>query len=111
MALGEDYNILVMSRIREEATQHKSTSEAVKRAIGVTGSTVTSAGLILAGTFAILGFAGGNEQIQQIRLRCRLRYSTRHLLCSYPAGTLNCSAAWSLELVAIQVISQGNQLT
>ncbi len=66
MALGEDYNILVMSRIREEAHGHASLREAVARAVGVTGGTVTSAGLILAGTFAVLGVSGGNAQIEQI---------------------------------------------
>jgi RND superfamily putative drug exporter len=68
MALGEDYNILVMSRIREEAHNHEhdSTEQAVARAVGVTGTTVTSAGLILAGTFGVLGLVGGNQQIQQI---------------------------------------------
>jgi putative drug exporter of the RND superfamily len=52
LALGEDYNILVMSRIREEAA-HIELREAVVRAVGATGSTVTSAGLVLAGTFAV----------------------------------------------------------
>ncbi len=66
MALGEDYNILVMSRIREEAHGNKSLSAAVTKAVGITGTTVTSAGLILAGTFAVLGLVGGNEQVQQI---------------------------------------------
>lgn len=66
MALGEDYNILVMSRIREEAHNSKSLFAAVTKAMGVTGTTVTSAGLILAGTFTILGLVGGNEQVQQI---------------------------------------------
>ena len=50
LALGEDYNILVMTRIREEAGA-VSLREAVTRALGRTGSTVTSAGLVLAGTF------------------------------------------------------------
>jgi len=66
MALGEDYNILVMSRIREEAHMHKTMGEAVTKAIGISGTTVTSAGLILAGTFGVLGLVGGNGQIQQI---------------------------------------------
>jgi RND superfamily putative drug exporter len=42
----------------------------VRRAIGATGTTVTTAGLILGGTFAVLAFAGGGasggSQIQQI---------------------------------------------
>ncbi len=67
MALGEDYNILVMSRIREEAHGNISLKEAVTNAIGFTGGTITSAGLILAGTFAALGVAGqGNPQVQQV---------------------------------------------
>jgi len=64
MALGEDYNILVMSRIREEAhTLHL--PDAVRRAVQRTGTTVTSAGLILAGTFFVLTVAGG-RQVQEI---------------------------------------------
>lgn len=66
MALGEDYNILVMSRIREEAHHEKTLFKAVTKAVGVTGTTVTSAGLILAGTFTILGLVGGSQQVEQI---------------------------------------------
>jgi RND superfamily putative drug exporter len=58
LALGEDYNILVMTRIREEAHRY-SLREAVTRAVGVTGTTVTSAGLVLAGTFAMFAVIGG----------------------------------------------------
>ena len=69
MALGSDYNVLVMTRIREES-HHLRTGEAVRKAIGATGTTVTTAGLILGGTFAVLAFAGGGasggSQIQQI---------------------------------------------
>ncbi len=52
LALGEDYNILVMTRIREEA-RDTSLRQAVTRALERTGSTVTSAGLVLAGTFGV----------------------------------------------------------
>jgi RND superfamily putative drug exporter len=68
MALGSDYNILIMSRIREEAHELPLRG-AVARAIGRTGSTITTAGVILAGTFAVLAVAGGSSgggQIQQI---------------------------------------------
>jgi RND superfamily putative drug exporter len=58
LALGEDYNILVMTRIREEA-HRMPLREAVSRALGVTGTTVTSAGLVLAGTFAVFAVVGG----------------------------------------------------
>jgi putative drug exporter of the RND superfamily len=57
LALGEDYNILVMTRIREEA-RDTPLREAVRHAVGVTGSTVTSAGLVLAGTFAVFAVVG-----------------------------------------------------
>lgn len=66
MALGQDYNILVMSRIREEARKEPSLKLAVTKAIGITGTTITSAGLILAGTFTVFGLTGGNEQFRQI---------------------------------------------
>jgi putative drug exporter of the RND superfamily len=52
LALGEDYNILVMTRIREEAGGMP-LRQAVTRALERTGSTVTSAGLVLAGTFGV----------------------------------------------------------
>ncbi len=60
LALGEDYNILVMSRIREEA-HHLPLREAVSRALGATGTTVTSAGLVLAGTFSVFAVVGGRQ--------------------------------------------------
>jgi RND superfamily putative drug exporter len=69
LALGEDYNILVMTRIREEAAR-RPLREAVVRAVGTTGPTVTSAGLVLAGTFVVLAVVGGsgpgNSQVRQI---------------------------------------------
>jgi len=64
MALGSDYNILVMMRIREEAHDGP-LPEAVARAVAATGGTVTSAGMILAGTFGVLTISGSG-QIQQI---------------------------------------------
>ena len=65
MALGEDYNILLMSRIREEA-HHAELRQALTWAIGRTGGTITSAGLILAGTFTVLALAGNNDQARQL---------------------------------------------
>jgi len=64
LALGEDYNILVMSRIREEA-HRLPLPEAVSRALNVTGTTVTSAGLVLAGTFGVLAIVGSGSAGQQ----------------------------------------------
>jgi RND superfamily putative drug exporter len=58
LALGEDYNILVMTRIREEA-RALPLRWAVVKAIARTGPTVTSAGIILGGTFAVFAIVGG----------------------------------------------------
>jgi putative drug exporter of the RND superfamily len=67
LALGEDYNILVMTRIREEA-HRLPLPEAVSRALSVTGTTVTSAGLVLAGTFGVLAIVGsGSGGAQNVR--------------------------------------------
>jgi putative drug exporter of the RND superfamily len=66
MALGEDYNILVMSRIREETGNRPGFRDALSHAMGVTGGTITSAGIILGGTFVVLAVAGGNSQAQEI---------------------------------------------
>jgi RND superfamily putative drug exporter len=64
LALGEDYNILVMTRIREEA-HRLPLPEAVSQALNVTGTTVTSAGLVLAGTFGVLAIVGSGSAGQQ----------------------------------------------
>jgi RND superfamily putative drug exporter len=67
LALGEDYNILMMTRIREESRRFP-LREAVTRALSATGSTITSAGLVLAGTFLVLTLvAGGGSGGSQIR--------------------------------------------
>lgn len=53
VALGIDYNIFLMTRVREEALVH-GTREGIKRGLAVTGGVITSAGLVLAATFAAL---------------------------------------------------------
>jgi len=60
LALGEDYNILVMTRIREEAGRVP-LRQAVRSALERTGSTVTSAGLVLAGTFGVFALVVGSQ--------------------------------------------------
>ena len=54
VALGVDYNIFLMARVREEAVRH-GTREGMLRGLAVTGGVITSAGIVLAGTFAVLG--------------------------------------------------------
>jgi putative drug exporter of the RND superfamily len=53
VALGIDYTIFLMARVREESRRH-GTREGMLRALSVTGPVITSAGIILAGTFAVL---------------------------------------------------------
>jgi RND superfamily putative drug exporter len=54
VALGIDYNIFLTTRIREEAG-HQGTRAGVVSGLATTGAVITSAGLVLAGTFAALG--------------------------------------------------------
>ncbi|WP_137872238.1 MMPL family transporter [Rhodococcus sp. Q] len=54
VALGIDYNIFLMTRVREEAQRH-GTRSGVLRGLAVTGGVITSAGIVLAATFAVLG--------------------------------------------------------
>ncbi|MFD3610716.1 MMPL family transporter [Streptomyces atroolivaceus] len=54
VALGIDYNIFLATRIREEAL-HQGTRAGVVTGLAATGAVITSAGLVLAGTFAALG--------------------------------------------------------
>jgi len=54
VALGIDYNIFLMTRVREEA-RHGSTRAATLKGLAVTGGVITSAGVVLAATFSALG--------------------------------------------------------
>jgi putative drug exporter of the RND superfamily len=53
VALGVDYNIFLMARVREEAMRH-GTRHGMLRGLAVTGAVITSAGVVLAGTFSVL---------------------------------------------------------
>jgi putative drug exporter of the RND superfamily len=53
VALGIDYNIFLMARVREEA-QSMPTKQAMLKGLAVTGGVITSAGIVLAGTFSVL---------------------------------------------------------
>jgi len=58
VALGTDYNILMMARLREEAKEGKSPREAAALAVRHTGPTIAAAGVILAGSLGALMLAG-----------------------------------------------------
>jgi RND superfamily putative drug exporter len=53
VALGVDYNIFLIARAREETLRH-GTEKGILRALAVTGGVITSAGIVLAGTFSVL---------------------------------------------------------
>ena len=53
VALGIDYNIFLMTRVREESKLH-GTREGIVRGLGLTGGVITSAGIVLAATFSAL---------------------------------------------------------
>jgi RND superfamily putative drug exporter len=53
VALGVDYNIFLVARAREETEKHGS-EQGILRALAVTGGVITSAGIVLAGTFSVL---------------------------------------------------------
>ena len=57
VAIGTDYNILMIARLREEAREGKEPREAAAIGVEHAGPTVAAAGLILAGTFAVLMLA------------------------------------------------------
>ena len=65
VALGTDYNILMIARLREEAREGKDPHEAAAQAVRHAGPTIASAGLILAGSFATF-MLGGNALITSL---------------------------------------------
>jgi RND superfamily putative drug exporter len=63
VAVGEDYNILLISRALHERKRFGA-RKGMRRALARTGGTITSCGLIMAGTFATLMLAGLNTLVQ-----------------------------------------------
>jgi RND superfamily putative drug exporter len=62
VALGTDYNILMIARLREEAREGRNPHDAAAEAVKHAGPTIAAAGLILAGTFGTF-MLGGNSFI------------------------------------------------
>jgi RND superfamily putative drug exporter len=63
VAVGEDYNIFLLSRAMQEKKKYGG-REGLRRGLAHTGGTITSCGLIMAGTFATLMLAGLNTLVQ-----------------------------------------------
>jgi RND superfamily putative drug exporter len=63
VAVGEDYNILLITRTLEERKRYGAV-EGTRRALARTGGTITSCGLIMAGTFAALMLGGLSTLVQ-----------------------------------------------
>jgi RND superfamily putative drug exporter len=63
VAVGEDYNILLITRVLQEGQLH-GLIEGTRRALAQTGGTITSCGLIMAGTFATLMLGGLGTLVQ-----------------------------------------------
>ncbi|SCE78130.1 MMPL family transporter [Micromonospora mirobrigensis] len=65
VALGIDYSIFLMTRVKEEYRNGRQpTREAVRKALASTGSVITSCGIILAGTFTPLLFSGIKSYVE-----------------------------------------------
>ncbi len=103
MALGEDYNILVMTRIREEAYQLP-LRKAVAMAAHHTGTTVTSAGLILAATFGVARPDRRHHPDQGARRGDCARRAAGHVPGPDADGPGDRGAVRPLQLVAVQAV-------
>jgi RND superfamily putative drug exporter len=65
VAIGTDYNILMVARLREEIARGRSPQEAVRLAVTQSAPTIGAAAVILAGTFGVLMLAA-NSMLQQL---------------------------------------------
>ncbi|MGP3942336.1 MULTISPECIES: MMPL family transporter [Streptomyces] len=65
VAIGTDYNILMVARLREEVRKGKTPAEAARLAVAQSAPTIGSAAIILAGTFGVLMLAS-NSMLQQM---------------------------------------------
>ena len=84
VALGSDYNIFITTRIRGEAMA-RGLRDGTVTALSATGGVLTSAGIILAGTFLILLFAAG-EGPRRDQHRRGARRAHRHVPGAHRAG-------------------------
>jgi RND superfamily putative drug exporter len=76
VALGIDYNIFLMTRVREEAIRRDARHGAII-GLAATGGVITSAGFVLAGTFAVLATIP-STQLTEIGFAVAVRHPARH---------------------------------
>ena len=100
VALGVDYNIFLMDRVREEAA-HIGTRRGTLRALVATGPVITSAGVILAGTFAVLAMLPV-DVLLDARLHRRLRGVRGHVHRALDARAGDHHPGRRQELVAVE---------
>jgi RND superfamily putative drug exporter len=65
VAIGTDYNILLVARLREEIRRGRTPAEATRLAVSQSAPTISAAAVILAGTFGVLMLAD-NSMLQQM---------------------------------------------
>ena len=99
VALGVDYNIFLVTRAREETAARGDTRAAMVRALAATGGVITSAGILLAAVFAVLGVLPGHRAHPDRRHR-RHRRAARHPAGPHPGGAGHRAAARRAVLVA-----------
>ena len=85
VALGVDYNIFLVTRAREEAPRATAPATGMLRALAVTGGVITSAGILLAAVFAVLGVLP-LITLDPDRRHRRLRRAARHPARAHRAG-------------------------
>ena len=99
VALGVDYNVFLLARIREERARHGTDQDAVISALERTGGVITSAGLVLAATFSVL-MALPLESLFQVGFVVALGLLVGHVPGAGPAGAFDRDSARGAQLVA-----------
>ena len=100
IALGVDYTIFLVTRAREETAEH-GTGEGMVRAVSATGGVITSAGIVLAAVFCVLGVLP-LIVLTQVGTNRRPRYPARHIRCPHAGHPGAVRADRSEDLVAVR---------